>query len=81
MSDVADFNANFDPGVAIVRLQEQVARLEEQVAVLEGLVDPVELAAAQRLRSRHLTNEQLRNWSHDQIIPAGAADAQEERPW
>jgi hypothetical protein len=65
----------------LFRLQLDFARLKEQVAMLECLVDPEEIAAAKRLRQRRVTNEQLRKWSQEQVIPSGLAEVEEERPW
>lgn len=73
--------ANVGDRNALRRLQEELAHLKEQVAVLQDLVDPDEISAAQRLRDRHLTIEQLRIWSESQIIPEVVAEADEERPW
>jgi hypothetical protein len=70
-----------DDRSTLIRLQRELARLKEQVAVLQDLVDPDEISAAQRLRDRHLTNEQLRIWSESQIVPEAVAEADEERPW
>ena len=68
-------------GLPSLAWSAELASLKEQVAILQNLVDPDEIAAAQRLRKRRLTNKQLRAWAEQPLVPKQVAKAVEERPW
>ncbi len=74
-------NAAVDLSVRVFQLERDVRRLSDEVAMLRSLVDPDDVRAAEEMRRRPVTNEQLRAWAQQSTIPDGLADQPEDKPW
>ena len=76
MSEVA-----FDFSSRLYQLEREVRRLSDEVAVLRTLVDPDDVRAVEEMRANPVTNDQLRIWAQQSVIPEGLANQPEEKPW
>jgi hypothetical protein len=76
MSDAA-----IDLSGRVIQLEREVQRLSDEVAVLRVLIDPEDIRALEKMRRNPVTNEQLRAWAQNSVIPDGLDDQPEEKPW
>jgi hypothetical protein len=65
----------------VVQLEREVKRLSDELAILRKLIDPDDVRALERMRRNPVTNEQLRTWAKNSIIPEGLDEQPEEKPW
>jgi hypothetical protein len=65
----------------LIQLEHDVRRLNDEVAVLRAIVDPDDVCAAEEKRRNPVTNDQLRIWAQQSVIPDGLAERSEEKPW
>lgn len=76
MSDAA-----LDLSGRVFQLEREVRRLSDEVAMLRTIVDPDDVRAVGEMRRNPVTNDQLRIWARQSVIPDGLAEQPEEKPW
>jgi hypothetical protein len=76
MSDAA-----IDLSGRVIQLEREVQRLSDEVAVLRVLIDPEDIRALEKMRRNPVTNEQLRAWAQNSVIPQGLDQQPEEKLW